>query len=540
MNIPLPSTGWTPFKEGMQLQDARATQRNARQMGALEAYFKMQKEKREQAMNPLDMALKRLNIDKARLDTDPEYFVQNIHKIMGLLGKGQEGAQPGAEGQEGGQPPMGLTQSSALQSLNNAGQGQAQGTPNDFNIETPLATPEEQAAVAASQKGEAPITSDPQATAHFAQMATKYNQMNPGNPISTDINDPHAREVVKSEMQKSFPKQTQPGNTETFYPNGESSTNQTGAKPAGQYPNLKNKVTAGKGNPGNGFDWIAAQNEPIIAGMLNKRGIDVKQATYENPQTKRQRDLEQQAALEAVKLKNQEAFADYQLNQTAAKAREEGKGKFNADFMKEAVEENKALGNKKMDIDRIVDALEHNPHPNKVIGPFNSQIATLFGNPADQALAGEMAATTGNLVIDTMKNIGGQGSAKEIGQVSRFKTSPTDPFFVMLGKLKANAELTELLQRRSHIRAEEMNRGRSPLEASDIAVAKTPTVRLTDKYTKVLEQAQQRVGLQHRQLPTFHSKEEGLNFLDHITPAEITIYYALKKIEDAKKPKKGK
>jgi len=201
-------------------------------------------------------------------------------------------------------------------------------------------------------------------------------------------------------------------------------------------------------------------------------------------------------------------------------AQEKEEGKYMGKTYGDAVDASQALSDRASNLDRLAEGLENNPDAKNVIGPFNKNIAQVFGNPADQAYLGEVMAATGNIVLDAAQNIKGSFTGRDQSLINSMKPNANDPYWVFLGKLKGMSELTNLAQQRLDLYADAVHNGVPPHKALEIARKNTDLSKIGDRYTKLIQTAQQREALKEGKMPSFQSKNEADLFLKNISPEE--------------------
>lgn len=185
-----------------------------------------------------------------------------------------------------------------------------------------------------------------------------------------------------------------------------------------------------------------------------------------------------------------------------------------------AVNTTSALEEQQSNLERLASDLEKYPHPEQVIGPINKHITDIFGTPEQQKFLGEIASSTGNIVLDAAKGIKGAFTGRDQSLINSLKPNATDRYWTFLGKLKAMGELNQLAQRRASIYADLISQKIPPHAALKIAQEKTKVEPITQKYESLLRTAEQKNALYEGKIPTFKNKQEATTFLNNLSPQD--------------------
>ena len=254
-------------------------------------------------------------------------------------------------------------------------------------------------------------------------------------------------------------------------------------------------------------DYSAIANDPVKRSLVKAvTGVDF---GSESAQQKREGEL--QKAREVEKYKS-ELAGDTELSKEFAKV--------TAKSYENAIDSSSALSGVVDDIDRLASTIEKSPNAERVVGPYNSWAAKVFGSPKDQALLGEIMSPSGDIVLKTAGTIKGAFTGRDQSLINSAKPNPSDPFFIFSGKLKAYGDIAKLTRDRADIYAKLLRQKVPPDEAAKIARAKTPFDKVEKEFKSSIEIASRRGELSRGKMPSFKSREDFHKFMDEITPRE--------------------
>lgn len=282
--------------------------------------------------------------------------------------------------------------------------------------------------------------------------------------------------------------------------------------PLGKYNNLAARIAIKKGTNIDIGDESASQ----------KRANDLTNKIAYEKQVQQDK-----LGLESQKQSNKKEFADYTVKVAKDKAMESGLGKIGAESYGDATKNIGILGDKQASLHRLTDVLESNPHPDQIIGPFNSWSSKYFGNPEDQKALGDIMSSSGNILMDAASGIKGAFTGRDMSFVNSMKPNANDPYFVFVGKLKAMGEATDLAKKRMEIYSENLFNKMPPHLAMQDAQKRTDFSKLNQHYSQAIKVAEDRSALQKGKMPNFSSKQEAMEFLSHLTQQEKMILRSL-------------
>jgi hypothetical protein len=256
-----------------------------------------------------------------------------------------------------------------------------------------------------------------------------------------------------------------------------------------------------------------ALNNPDISGLLQGQGAMQAPSTQQQfmqstpneqlSQTQQERGLNypQAALLEKELFGTQPKFIEVNGQHLAVtpfgnipiakgltaeeKATEQGLGKYKAKLYGDSIDAFRGYQNQQAALDALTDAVENNPEFRNVTGRIKQPLTNWLGTPEQKQLLGSLQSSSGEIALQVAPALKGAFTGRDQALINTIKASPNDFPDVFIGKLKAQKLINAALSERAKLTAELIEKGSSPLQASEMAAKKTPLSRFKSAIDKL-------------------------------------------------------
>lgn len=204
-----------------------------------------------------------------------------------------------------------------------------------------------------------------------------------------------------------------------------------------------------------------------------------------------------------------------------------GFGKVQAKAYEDAISDYQTFNDLNETLKRMQSTLENHPNPEEVLGPVNQWATKFFGNPEDQALFGQIASGTGDIMLGAARNIKGAFTGRDQSLINSIKLNPSDQYYLGMGKLQYMGEVADISKRRVEKYLENIQNGMAPHKALQYAQEETNLEPVTNRYKETFKIAKAKDDINHGKKPTFASKEEADSVLNRLNEKQKLKLYRM-------------
>lgn len=143
--------------------------------------------------------------------------------------------------------------------------------------------------------------------------------------------------------------------------------------------------------------------------------------------------------------------------------------------------ENRNLQNINSNLDYINSVLKSAPSSPDAIGPYNSIYSYWGNNPQARNLLGQLSTQSGQIMVDTLKQLKGSNTGRQMSIVNQIKPNIKDPYATFIGKFYAMKLVTPMLMKRRELYSEYLRQGINPEKAQKLSADQTDISKLQPK-----------------------------------------------------------